>query len=68
MNFIFNCPETGEVFETGDFSLTENEGTATAPDGSKVLKAVVVLNAPCPICGQRHRYRAEDLACPFRRT
>jgi len=65
MNFIFNCPKTGETFETDDFSLTENRGVVTSPDGHKVLKAVVVLNTPCPFCGRHHRYRAEDLACPF---
>lgn len=65
MNFLFTCTETGKTFETGDFSLTENRGVETTPDGRKVLKAVVVLSAPCPICGQRHRYRAEDLPCPF---
>lgn len=65
MDFIFNCTETGETFETDDFSLAENSGVVTSPDGRKVLKAVVVLNTPCPFCGRRHRYRAEDLACPF---
>lgn len=65
MDFIFNCPTTGEAFETDDFSLSENRGVTTAPDGHKTLEAVVVLNSPCPICGRRHRYRAEDLACPF---
>ena len=65
MNFIFNCTESGEMFETDDFSLTENRGVVTTSDGRKVLKAVVVLNTPCPFCGQKHLYRAEDLSCPF---
>jgi hypothetical protein len=65
MNFIFTCPRKGATFETEAFSLTDNQGIATTPDGRKVLKATVVLDAPCPLCGEYHRYRAEDLACPF---
>jgi len=65
MNFVFSCPETGKAFETDDFSLTENRGVATTDDGRKVLEAVVALSTPCPFCGRRHRYRAEELACPF---
>ena len=65
MKFIFTCPRSGEPFETDAFSLKDNRGITTAPDGQKVLKATVVLDTPCPFCGERHRYRAEDLACPF---
>lgn len=65
MNFIFSCTETGKTFETDNFSLTENKGVETTSEGRKVLKAVVVLNTPCPFCGKRHRFRAEELACPF---
>lgn len=65
MKFIFNCPETGATFETDDFSLTENRGVVTTTGGRRVLMAVVVLNTPCPHCGRKHRYRAEELACPF---
>lgn len=65
MTFVFSCPHNGNTFECDDFSLVDNRGVVTAPDGRKVLKAWVVLKAACPFCGERHQYRAEDLACPF---
>lgn len=65
MNFLFTCPNNGKVFETDAFSITDHQGIVTTPDGRKILKATVVLTTPCPFCGERHRYRAEDLSCPF---
>jgi hypothetical protein len=65
MNFIFNCPETGQIFETPDFTIIENHGVVIDADGSRRLEARVALDGPCPFCGQRHVYRAEEMICPF---
>lgn len=67
MNFIFVCPREGKTFETDAFSLMDNRGIFTTSNGCRVLKATVVLDKPCPFCGERHQYRAEDLSCPFTR-
>ena len=65
MKCIFSCTQNGRTFETDDFSVTDNRSMVTESDGQKILKATVLLNTPCPFCGERHEYRAEDLACPF---
>jgi hypothetical protein len=65
VNFVFNCPETGKIFEAANFTITENVGVVTDADGSRRLEARVVLDGPCPFCGQRHAYRADEMICPF---
>jgi len=61
----FNCPETGKSFETPDYSISENRGIVTNSDGEKILDATIVINLPCPYCGNLHKYSADKLACPF---
>jgi hypothetical protein len=65
MNFIFTCPETGKIFEALDFTITENQGVVIDADGRRRLEARVTLDGPCPYCGQRHTYRADEMICPF---
>jgi predicted RNA-binding Zn-ribbon protein involved in translation (DUF1610 family) len=65
MKFIFVCPNQNKVFESADFSILENRGVITDDAGNKSLDAKVALNQPCPVCGQKHVYRAGELACPF---
>jgi len=65
LNFIFVCPTHNRVFESTDFRVIENRGVFAGPDGNKFLDAKVVLDRPCPLCGQIHVFRAADLACPF---
>jgi predicted RNA-binding Zn-ribbon protein involved in translation (DUF1610 family) len=61
----FNCPETGKPFETADYSISDNRGVMTNANGDKILDATVMINSPCPHCGNLHKYRADKLACPF---
>ena len=61
----FNCPETGKPFETADYSISDNRGIVTKANGDKILDATVMINSPCPHCGNLHKYRADKLACPF---
>ena len=65
MDFIFNCPATGRIFETDAFKVTENHGVVTEVDGSRRLDALVALENPCPHCGERHVFRADEMICPF---
>lgn len=65
MNFIFTCPNNGQVFETDAFSIIENRGVAQDPDGNRYLDAQVRLDGVCPYCGEMHTYRASELSCPF---
>ncbi|RPH41113.1 MAG: hypothetical protein EHM86_04580 [Desulfobulbaceae bacterium] len=65
MKLTFTCPEKYRSFETEDFSLCDNHGVTTDNRGKKVLDATVQLNAPCPYCQKIHRYKVDELACPF---
>jgi len=65
VNFIFACPNKNEVFESADFKILDNRGVATDNTGNKTLDAKVVLDEPCPFCGQKHVYQANELSCPF---
>jgi len=65
MNFIFTCSETGKIFETPDFTITENRGVVIDADGWRRLEARVTLDGPCPYCGQRHTYLDDEMICPF---
>jgi hypothetical protein len=65
MKFIFVCPNRNEVFESADFRIIENRGVVTDAAGNRTLDAKVTLNAPCPLCGEKHVYDAGELPCPF---
>lgn len=65
MELIFVCPKTNRVFESGAFTVRENRGIATDASGNRFLDARVVLDDPCPCCGEIHVFRARDLSCPF---
>ncbi len=65
MNFSFVCPCRNEIFETDAFTILDNQGVVTDAAGNKTLDAKVALDHPCPLCGERHIYRAEELVCPY---
>jgi len=65
MVFIFVCPKQNMAFESADFTVTVNKGVIADASGNKTLDAKVELNAPCPLCGEKHVYHASELACPF---
>lgn len=65
MKFIFICPTQNRVFESADFRVLQNRGTITNEAGDKTLDAKVALNTPCPFCGEKHVYHANELSCPF---
>lgn len=65
MNFTFICPHGDGAFETDAFTILDNRGVVSDADGNKRLDAKVVLDHPCPFCGERHLYRAEELSCPL---
>ena len=55
MEFVFNCPATGKIFETAAFRMVDN----------RRLDARVAIEEPCPHCGRHHTYRADEMICPF---
>jgi hypothetical protein len=63
--FIFVCPTQNRMFESADFKIFENRGVIIDKAGNKTLDAKIVLNEPCPYCGQKHVYHAGELSCPF---
>jgi len=65
MKFIFTCPVENKTFESEDFSVIDNRGVIIDRAGNRILDAKVALDEPCPLCGQKHVYRASELACPF---
>ena len=65
MKLIFVCPEADIDFTSDRFKVIQNKGVKTDAKGNKSLDAKVELDEPCPVCGKRHVYRANELACPF---
>jgi len=65
MDFVFICPETHQTFNCGHFKIIENYRVKTDSAGNKYLDAKVRLDEPCPFCGKRHVYSANELSCPF---
>lgn len=65
MAFIFVCPQTNQIFNSGNFDIIDNRGVKTDAAGNKTLDARVALTGPCPFCGGRHVYHASELSCPF---
>lgn len=65
MDFVFICPEKNDVFYSNNFKIIDNKGVKTDADGNKFLDAKVVLTEPCPFCGKKHVYHANELSCPF---
>jgi len=65
MELVFVCPETHKVFFSRNFEITDNRGIQTDGAGHKSLKAKVVLQEPCPFCGEQHVYEASELSCPL---
>jgi hypothetical protein len=61
----FTCPRTGQDFETAHFNVVMHRGVVTTADGNRRLDATVALCDACPLCGEWHRFRAEELACPL---
>ncbi|MBI9085578.1 MAG: hypothetical protein JEZ11_18415 [Desulfobacterales bacterium] len=65
MEFLFVCPNRNRTFETAAFTIVENRGVVIDAAGNKTLDAKVVLDEPCPFCGEAHVYHAGELSCPF---
>lgn len=65
MKLYFTCPVLEKVFGSEDYSLVE--GHLIVEDGEKRLKGDVLLNSPCPLCGQKHRFEVKDVICPLSR-
>lgn len=65
MELIFVCPETFKTFFSRNFEITRNRGVCFDEAGNKTLDAQVILTDPCPFCGKRHVYRADELSCPL---
>lgn len=65
MELVFICPHKAAVFRTRHYEIVENKGVRTDEGGHKTLDAKVALIEPCPLCGEKHVYAADALACPF---
>jgi hypothetical protein len=64
MKLVFQCPDTRQVFTSGQFEIVEYKGVRIGPGGEKVLDARVALAEPCPYCGKRHQFDTCELSCP----
>lgn len=65
MELVFTCPQTQQVFRTDDYRIVEDRGFTVDGAGRRRLLMKVAAGPPCPFCGGRHVYDAEELACPF---
>jgi predicted RNA-binding Zn-ribbon protein involved in translation (DUF1610 family) len=65
MELIFVCPTQNGTFASTEYTIMENHGVSVDSSGNKSLDASIGLNGPCPFCGEKHIYKAAELACPF---
>ena len=65
MKLIFNCLKTCEAFETAAYAIVNDHGVRTDPEGKRFFDAQVMLDGPCPYCGERHVYPVSHMGCPF---
>ena len=65
MEFLFVCPYRNETFRTAAFRIVEHRGVRVDANGQKHLDAHVQVDIACPHCGEKHRYAADELVCPF---
>ena len=48
-----------------NFQIIENRGVLLDKAGNKYLDMTVQISSPCPFCGEKHIFHANELACPF---
>ena len=65
MELVFVCSLRNQVFKSSNFHLIKNKGVITDEHGNKTLDAKIILNEPCPLCGEIHTYHVSELTCPF---
>ena len=65
MELVFSCPLHRQVFQSDGYRIVENRGVAVDESGRKRLDMQVQLSVPCPFCGRRHIYAADELPCPL---
>ena len=63
MELTFICPATKTLFRSDEYSLLENHEIIEVSGGQRELKGMVALNGTCPVCGQIHIFRVEDVIC-----
>lgn len=59
MKFVFVCTAQNKVFDSA--AIPGGEAA-----GNKILGAKVVLDMPCPFCGEKHVYHAGGCYALFR--
>jgi hypothetical protein len=66
MKLYFTCPETKEVFGSDHYALLENHSIVHTGERERSLQGMVTLTTGCPICGQKHLYKVEDIVCSLK--
>ncbi|MBN2040462.1 MAG: hypothetical protein JW864_10490 [Spirochaetes bacterium] len=66
MEFEFTCSKTGKIFRTSNFDIINNKGVLQDPSGQNFLDAEIVPADPCPYCGEKHIYHANEMSCPLK--
>ncbi len=66
MNLYFKCPKEGAIFASPDYSLVENRGVITSPEGQKILQGTVAVHSSCPHCGELHRFTVAEVLCSLK--
>ncbi len=63
MELFFKCPVKATTFAFEDYSLGKDYQIVETEENQKKLQGMVFLDSPCPLCGQIHRYRVEEVLC-----
>lgn len=65
MELYFTCPKKQTVFGTSDYFLQDGYEIVVSDSGEKKLIGNVSLSSECPLCGEYHTYRAEEVICTY---
>ena len=65
MELYFTCPKKQAVFATADYFLQDGYQIVVADSGEKKLVGEVSLGSGCPLCGEYHTFRAEEVICTY---
>lgn len=65
MELHFTCPEKQSVFRSSDYYLHDGYEIVLSDTGEKKLVGRVSLQSECPLCGQYHTYRADEVICTY---
>jgi len=63
MKLFFFCSRRRQGFWAAQWSAADGLRVRVDGQGHKQLQGTILVN--CPLCGEQHSYRAEEIPCPL---